>query len=87
MRMAFGTGALATGVAAVVVSGLLVWVAGLLLGWSDPWPAGIWVVGLAGIGAAVAAYVAEWIAYRRTLTRMRSIGEPWAYREGGRDRS
>jgi hypothetical protein len=87
VRLAFGTGALATGVAAAVVTGLLIWVAGLLLGWPDPWGPGIWIVGLAGIGGAVAAYLAEWIAYRRTLAEMRSIGEPWAYRDGAGDRS
>ena len=30
---------------------------------------------------AVATYVAEGIAHRRTLAQMRSTGEPWAYRE------
>jgi hypothetical protein len=40
------------------------------------------VVAVAFIVAA-ATYVAEGIAHRRTLARMRSTGEPWAYREDG----
>lgn len=87
MRMAFGTGALAAGAIAAIVTGLVMWVASLVLGTSDPWPIGAWLVPVVGVVVALAAYVAEWIAYRRTLTEMRSHGEPWAYRDEGRDRA
>jgi hypothetical protein len=83
VRLAFGTGALASGVTAAVVTGLVIWVVSLLLGWSDPWPTGAWLILVAGVVVALAAYLAEWIAYRRTLAEMRSTGEPWAYRDRG----
>jgi hypothetical protein len=36
-----------------------------------------------GAAALIAAgtYLAERVSYRRTMARMRAMGEPWAYRE------
>jgi hypothetical protein len=39
------------------------------------------LIGGVAAGFAVATYVAERFAHRRSLARMRAIGEPWAYRE------
>ena len=38
-------------------------------------------VAAAAAVAAIGTYIAEAIVYRRTLARMRSTGEPWAYRD------
>ena len=42
---------------------------------------GFTAAGLSALSVAIATYAAERIAHRRTLDRMRSTGEPWAYRE------
>ncbi len=85
MKLAFGTGALASGATAAILTGFVIWVVSLLLGWSDPWRGGAALVLIAGVVVALGAYLAEWIAYRRTLTEMRSTGEPWAYRDNDSD--
>lgn len=81
MRLAFLTGAVASGFTGAGLTALLIWVATVLSGSSDPWGIAPWLV--TGVAAllAVATYVAEGIAYRWTLDRRRSVGEPWAYRE------
>lgn len=81
MVLAFVTGAIASGFAAAGITALLVWVATVVTGSPDPWSLAPWLVGLAAVLVAVGTYVAEGIAHRRTLARMRSTGEPWAYRE------
>ena len=80
MRLAFLTGAVATGFTAAGLTTLLVWIATVLAGSSEPWSIAPWLV--TGVAAliAIATYVAEGFAYRRTMARMRAIGEPWAYR-------
>ena len=82
MVLAFVTGAVASGFAAAGLVALLIWVATVLSGSSDPWSIAPWLVTAAAAVVAIATYVAEGIAYRRTLARKRSTGEPWAYREG-----
>jgi hypothetical protein len=81
MKLAFLTGAVATGFTAAGLTTLLVWIATVLAGSSEPWALAPWLV--TGVAAliAIATYVAEGIAYRRTLAQMRLVGEPWAYRE------
>ncbi|HYI66274.1 MAG TPA: hypothetical protein VEW95_05085 [Candidatus Limnocylindrales bacterium] len=82
MTLAFVTGAAASGFAAAGLTALMIWIATVVAGSSDPWSIAPWLVtGVAAL-VAIATYVAEGIAYRRTLARMRSTGEPWAYREG-----
>ena len=80
MRLAFLTGAVATGFTAAGLTTLLVWIATVLSGSSEPWDIAPWLVSAAAALVAVATYIAEGFAYRRTLARMRSVGEPWAYR-------
>ena len=81
MTLAFLTGALASGFTAAGLTALLVWIATVLAGSSDPWGLAPWLVTVVAAIVTIGTFVAERIAYRRTLARMRSIGEPWAYRE------
>lgn len=82
MVLAFVTGAAASGFTAAGLTALLVWVATVLSGAPGPWAIAPWLVTSVAALVAIATYVAERIAHRRTLDRMRSTGEPWAYREG-----
>lgn len=81
MRLAFLTGALAGGVAAVALIAFAVWMVTIVSGSDDAWAAAPWL--MVGFAALIAAgtYLAERITYRRTMARMRGMGEPWAYRE------
>ena len=80
MALAFLTGAAASGFTAAGLTALLIWVATVVAGSSDPWSFAPWLVTLVAALVAVATYVAEGIAHRRTLDRKRSTGEPWAFR-------
>ena len=80
MTLAFVTGAVASGFTVAGLVALLIWIATVLTGSSDPWSVAPWLVATVAAGVAIATYVAERIAYRRTLARMRSAGEPWAFR-------
>jgi hypothetical protein len=82
MTLAFATGAVAAGFTAAGLATLLIWVATVLAGSSDPWGVAPWLVTSVSVLVAIGTYIAEGIAYRRTLDRKRSTGEPWAYREG-----
>lgn len=82
MALAFLTGAVASGFTAAGLTALLIWIATVLSGSSDPWSVAPWLVTSVAALVAIATYVAEGIAYRRTLVRKRSTGEPWAFREG-----
>jgi hypothetical protein len=82
MGLAFMTGAVASGFTAAGLTALLIWVATVVSGSSDPWSIAPWLVTLVAALVAIATYVAEGIVYRLTLARKRSIGEPWAFREG-----
>ena len=81
MTLAFVTGAVASGFTAAGLTALLIWVATVLSGSSDPWSIAPWLVTAAAAVVAIGTYIAEGIVHRRTLARMRSTGEPWAYRE------
>jgi len=81
MVLAFLTGAVASGFAAAGLTAFAVWVATVISGSTDPWSIAPWLVALVAGTVAVATYVAERIVHRRSLARMRSTGEPWAYRE------
>jgi len=81
MVVAFLVGAVASGFSAAGLTALLIWVATVVAGSSDPWSIAPWLVTSVAALVAVGTYVAEGIAHRRTLARMRSTGEPWAYRE------
>lgn len=82
MALAFLTGAVASGFTAAGLVALLIWIATVLAGSSDPWSIAPWLVTSVAALVAVSTYVAEGIAYRRTMASMRSAGEPWAFREG-----
>ena len=82
MTLAFLTGALASGFTAAGLATLLVWVATVVTGSPQPWSWAPWVVAAIAILVAIGTYLAEGIAYRRTLAAKRSTGEPWAFREG-----
>ena len=81
MKLAFATGALASGLVAGGLTGLLVWIATVVTGSSDPWSVAPILVAAAGALVGGATYLAERIVYRRSMERQRAIGEPWAYRE------
>ena len=81
MKLAFATGALASGVVGGGLTALLIWVATLVTGSDDPWSVAPILVAAAAAVVGGATYLAERIVYRRSLQRQRAIGEPWAYRE------
>jgi hypothetical protein len=83
MILAYLTGAVASGFTAAGLTALFIWIATVLSGSSDPWGVAPWLVTGAAAVVAVGTYVAEGIVHRRTLARMRSTGEPWAYRSEG----
>ena len=80
MTLAFATGAIAAAFSAAGLTALLVWIATLATGSTQPWSIAPWVVATVAAVVAVATFLAERIAYRRTMARMRAAGEPWAYR-------
>lgn len=80
MMLAYITGAVASGFTAAGLTALLIWVATVVSGSSDPWSVAPWLVTGAAAVVAVGTYIAEGIVHRRTLERKRSTGEPWAYR-------
>jgi hypothetical protein len=81
MRLAFMTGALAGGVAAVALVALAIWIVTVVSGSTDAWAAAPWLMIGFAVLIAAGTYLAERIIHRRTMARMRGVGEPWAYRE------
>ena len=81
MTLAFVTGAVAAGLAAAGLTALVMWIATVVAGSSDPWGVAVWLLPATATVVAVATYVAERVVHRRTMARMASHGEPWAYRE------
>ena len=81
MALAFLIGAVASGFTAASLTALLIWMATLIAGSTDPWSVAPWLVSVVAALVAIGTYLAEGIAHRRTLVRMRSTGEPWAYRD------
>jgi hypothetical protein len=81
MKLAFVTGALASGLAAAGLGALVIWVVTVVTGSSDAWGAAPVVVLALATAVAALTYVAERVVHRRSLERMRGTGEPWAYRD------
>lgn len=81
MKLAFATGALASGLVGGGLTALLIWVATVVTGSSDAWSIAPVLVAAAAALVGGATYLAERIVYRRSTERQRAIGEPWAYRE------
>ena len=80
MRLAFATGAIASGLVAGGLTALLVWVATVVGGSGDAWSVAPILVATAAAVIGGATYLAERVVYRRSMERQRSMGEPWAYR-------
>jgi hypothetical protein len=83
VRLAFLTGAVAAALTGAAVTALVVWIVTVIAGSAAPWSVAPALIGLVAIAFGAGTYLAERIAYRRTLARMRATGEPWAFREEG----
>jgi uncharacterized membrane protein len=81
MRLAFLTGALASGISASALTLLVLWVVAVLSGSPLPWSIAPWLVAGAAAIVGVGTYLAEREVHRRTMARRRSVGEPWAFRD------
>lgn len=81
MKLAFATGALASGLVGGGLTALVVWIATVVTDSSEPWSMAPVLVAAVAALVAGATYLAERIVYRRSMERQRAIGEPWAYRE------
>jgi hypothetical protein len=81
VKLAFATAALSSAVAIGLVVTAVIWIVTVLTGATGAWG---WappiIAGLAAL-FGVATYLAERAVHRRERTRMRSIGEPWAFRD------
>jgi hypothetical protein len=81
VTLAFVTGALAAGMAAAGLSTLIVWIVTVVTGSGDAWAVAPGLVVAISAAVGIATYIAERIVYRRSESRKRATGEPWAYRE------
>jgi uncharacterized membrane-anchored protein len=81
MNAAFATGALASALAAAVLTALVLWIATVVTGSSDPWAAAPWLIPAVGVVIGAATFLAERYLHEREGARKRATGEPWAYRE------
>jgi hypothetical protein len=80
VRLAFVTGALAASLGAVALVAAAVWLVTLVTGSDAAWSFAPWLLLGAAALTAAGTYLAERTTYRRTMARMRAVGEPWAYR-------
>jgi uncharacterized membrane-anchored protein len=81
MNAAFTTGALASALAAAGLVALILWIATVITGSSDPWAVAPWLIPVAAIVIGAATFLAERYLHEREGARKRATGEPWAYRE------
>ncbi|MEO5985993.1 MAG: hypothetical protein ABIW50_02740 [Candidatus Limnocylindria bacterium] len=79
--MAFLTAALASGFSAAVLTTVVVWVVSVVTGSAGPWTAAPWLIVATTTIITATTYLAEVLAYGRTMLRQRSLGEPWAFRD------
>jgi hypothetical protein len=82
VRVAFATGAIASALVGAGLAALVIWIVTAVTGSTDAWGTAPAVVTAAAAVIGGATYLAERIVYRRSMERQRSMGEPWAYREG-----
>lgn len=80
MKGAFLTGALAAALAAAGLTAAVLWIVSLATSSSDAWSVAPWLIPAAAAVLGAATYLAEAVVHRRSLTRKRETGEPWAYR-------
>jgi uncharacterized membrane-anchored protein len=81
MTLAFTTGALASALAAAGLTALIIWIATVVTGSSDPWTVAPWLIPLVAVVIGAATFVVERYLHERERARKRASGEPWAYRE------
>ena len=81
MKLAFGVGAVAAALAVVAMRAAVIWLVTVVSGSEAAWSAAPWLMVGGAVLVALATYAAERFVHRRTMARMRSMGEPWAYRE------
>ena len=81
MTAAFATGALASALAAAGLTALVVWIATVVTGSSDPWSVAPWLIPVVALVIGAATFLAERYLHQREGARKRATGEPWAYRE------
>ena len=81
MNAAFATGALASALAGAGLTALVVWIATVVTGSSDPWAVAPWLIPVLGVVIGAATFLAERYLHERERARKRATGEPWAYRE------
>ena len=81
MNAAFATGALASALAAAGLTAVVVWIATVLTGSSDPWSVAPWLIPVVALVIGAATFLAERYLHQREGERKRATGEPWAYRE------
>ena len=79
--LAFITGGLASGTAAAGVSALVIWVATVISGSSNPWSTAPWLLPLIAVVFGAATFMVERHLRDRELAQKRATGEPWAYRD------
>jgi uncharacterized membrane-anchored protein len=78
---AFATGALASALAAAGLTALVVWIATVVTGSSDPWAVAPWLIPVVALVIGAATFLAERYLHKREGARKRATGEPWAYRQ------
>jgi uncharacterized membrane-anchored protein len=81
MNAAFATGALASALAAAGLSALVVWIATVVTGSSDPWAVAPWLIPVVALVVGAATFLAERYLHERESARKRATGEPWAFRD------
>jgi uncharacterized membrane-anchored protein len=81
MTLAFTTGAIASALAAAGLTALVIWIATVVTGSSDPWSVAPWLIPLAAVVIGAATFVVERYLHELERARKRAAGEPWAYRE------
>ena len=84
MLGAFATGALASALAAAGITGLVLWVLGVVTAGGRPFDLTPAAMAIVGFVVGLVVLLAERVAHRRTRAGS-TLGEPWAFRERGKD--
>lgn len=84
MLGAFATGALASALAAAGLTGIVLWLIGLVTANGRPFELTPAVMAIVGFVVGLVVLTAERVAHRRTRATW-TLGEPWAYRGHGDD--
>jgi hypothetical protein len=84
MLGAFATGALASALAAAGLTGVVLWVVGVVTAGGRPFDLTPAAMAIVGFVVGLVVLLAERVAHRRTRAAS-TFGEPWAFRGGGKD--